>query len=36
MNKKFTSLILALVLVLGLCVGITSISVVANADTERI
>ena len=34
MNKKFTSLILALVLVLGLCAGITSISVVANADTE--
>ena len=36
MNKKFTSLILALVLVLGLCAGITSISVVAKADTEKI
>ena len=34
MNKKFTSLILALVLVLGLCARITSISVEANADTE--
>lgn len=34
MNKKITSLILALVLVLGLCAGITSISVIANADTE--
>lgn len=36
MNKKFTSLILALVLVLGLCAGITSISIVASADKERI
>ena len=34
MRKKLISLILALVVVLGLCVGITSISVIAKADTE--
>ena len=34
MRKKLISLILALVVVLGLCAGITSISVIAKADTE--
>ncbi len=34
MKKKFISLILALVVVLGLCAGITSISVIAKADAE--
>ena len=34
MMKKIVCLMLALVVALGLCVGITSISVVANADTE--
>ncbi len=36
MKKKLVCLMLALVVALGLCVGITSISVVAKADTERI
>lgn len=36
MRKKLISLMLAVVVALGLCAGITSISVVANADTERI
>ena len=34
MRKKLISLILALMVVLGLCAGITSISVIAKADTE--
>lgn len=34
MRKKLISLILALAVVLGLCAGITSISVIAKADTE--
>ena len=34
MRKKLISLILALVVVLGLCAGITSISAIAKADTE--
>ncbi len=36
MKKKLVCLMLAVVVALGLCAGITSISVVANADTERI
>ena len=34
MKKKILSIILAFAVVLGLCAGITSISVIANADTE--
>lgn len=36
MKKKILSIILAFAVVLGLCAGITSISVVAKADTEKI
>ncbi len=36
MRKKLISLMLAVVVALGLCAGITSISIVAKADTERI
>lgn len=34
MRKKLISLMLAVVVALGLCAGITSISIVAKADTE--